>query len=125
MSADLLSTLAAATGASSIAILIVLLLRKPLRVFGAQTAYAVWALIPLSAGVALLPAPTRAVAVQLAPAVMQVMHAMQMPIDRAAPAPSFDTAFALFATWLVGVGVSIALLVRQQRRFIRGLGRLD
>ena len=58
MTADLLRVLLFAALASSMAMLLVLALRKPMRVrFGAAAACALWALVPLSAAAALLPAP--------------------------------------------------------------------
>ena len=58
MTADLMTLLWHATLASSIAIALVLMLRKPMRHrFGAQVAYALWAFVPVAIGVSLIPAP--------------------------------------------------------------------
>src|SRR6185369_9643048 len=68
MHADWLRILELSALASSAAILLVLLLRKPMRThFGAHTAYALWLLVPLAAAVALLPAPVASMAMQIMP----------------------------------------------------------
>ena len=58
MTADFITSLWHATLASSIAVMLVLALRKPLRHrFGAHVAYSLWALVPVAIGVSLIPAP--------------------------------------------------------------------
>jgi len=60
---DPLHGLLVATLASSAAILLLLVLRKPMRrIFGAPAAYALWMLVPLASGAALLPVPVKTVA---------------------------------------------------------------
>src|SRR5487761_2299318 len=98
MIADILRVLALSTISSSAAIVMILLLRRPLRQrFGAQVAYALWILAPLAVGIALLPAPTASVTPPMtfepmAPAVAQ-------PDPIAVPSP-FDPVPWLGATWL-------------------------
>lgn len=123
MIVETLRTLALSTLASSAAILVVLLLRKPLRLrFGAQIAYALWALVPLAALVALLPAPVAAVAPM--PAIVAAMPAPMQTLPLAVE-PTFDLMPWLALVWLLGtVGCAVSF-VRQQRRFVRSLGHLS
>lgn len=111
--------------ASTAAIALVLILRKPLRArFGARVAYAAWTLVPLSAAMALLPPPT-----QPAPPLVVAVPAAQAPIQFAAIAqasvPAFDPLPWVAFAWLLGAIACAALFVRQQRRYIRSLGRLS
>lgn len=125
MIVEALRTLALSTLASSAAILVVLLLRKPLRQrFGAQAAYALWALVPLAALVTLLPAPVAVVAPMpaLVAAVPTPMQALPLVI---ATAPAFDPLPWLALAWLLGTVGCAVLFVRQQRRFVRSLGHLS
>lgn len=113
--------------AASIAILIVSLLRRPLRrATGARAAYWLWLLVPSSVLAVMLPAPSL-------PATMLV-SALPVPVDHtvasavlafsAADAASKYAAAALLA-WLIGASATCALAVRRQRRFVRSLGRLS
>jgi len=110
-----------ASAALTIACLCVLLLRGPLRrLAGARAAYALWMLPPLAMLAAVLPAPS-------APIVP--MHALpSLPattmLPRAASLPMADTGWLLCVLWLLGVGASLLLQRRAQRRFLRGLGDL-
>ena len=124
MIADLLHTLVSSALASSAAIVLVLLLRKPLRAqLGARAAYAIWLLVPLVAGVALLPAPVASIA----PAAIMAIPALlpAAPAATSAAAPAFDAMPWLAVAWLLGLAGSALLLLRQQRRFVRMLGRLS
>jgi len=125
MIVEILRVLALSTLASSAAIVVVLLLRKPLRQrFGAQVAYALWALVPLAALVALLPAPVASVASM--PAIVAAAPAMMQTLPLAvAAAPAFDPMPWLALVWLFGtVGCAVSF-VGQQRRFVRSLGHLS
>jgi TonB family protein len=125
MIVEALRTLALSTLASSAAILVILLLRKPLRHrFGAQVAYALWALVPFAALVALLPAPIAAVAptpaiVAAAPAPMQALTSTITVARGFDPMPWFAL------VWLLGAIGCASLFVRQQRHFVRSLGYLS
>lgn len=128
MTADLLHGLAAATLAGSLAILGVLALRIPVRrAFGAQAAYALWALVPLAAAATWLPAPARPV---LKAFVARDAAAPVAAVDAAAAADAVravlfaDASFVLVALWLAGAGLTAAGFVLQQRRYRNGLGRL-
>ncbi|MBS0569789.1 MAG: TonB family protein [Proteobacteria bacterium] len=125
MIAEVLRILVLSTLAASAAIVVVLLLRKPLRVrFGAQAAYALWTLVPLAAVVALLPAPVASVALPMTvvatkpAAITTLQHA-------AAGVTGFDPIPWLGAVWLLGMVVCAALFLRQQRRYLRTLGGLS
>jgi TonB family protein len=106
------------TCASGIAMLLVLLLRRPLRAaFGANAAYASWLLVPLMTLAVLLPAPSVEVVLTAIP--------MAAPIAGhvAEPAP-FDPIPLLLALWITGVGFMALRNLRLQRRFLRDLGVL-
>ncbi len=124
---NLLYALALATIASSLAIALVLILRKPLRRrFGAMATYAVWLLVPLAAASVLMPAP---VITEVLPVTMEVVPKVAQPTPNAVvAAPTIqpiDISAWLLAAWLTGFAMALALFVRQQQRFIRGLGRLS
>ncbi|HEY7871115.1 MAG TPA: TonB family protein [Rudaea sp.] len=125
MIADILYRLALSAFASTAAIALILILRKPLRQrFGAQAAYALWALVPLSAAMVLLPAPVATVVtpMTLAPMAPAVTHAAPLAV---AVAATFDPVPWLGAAWLLGLVVCAALFIRQQRSFVRALGNLS
>lgn len=125
MVSDLLRTLIVATIASSTAMLMALSLRKPMRLrFSAHAAYALWALVPLSALVALLPAPVASMSMQIVPAVVTAFT-VATPASALPMANPFDPLPWLVAMWLLGAGIVCLLFIRQQRRFVRGLGRLS
>lgn len=125
MIVEALRTLALSTLASSAAILVVLLLRKPLRQrFGAQVTYALWALVPLAALVALLPAPVAQVAAPASFAAAAPVAVQPLP-SVIAVTRSIDPLPWLGAAWLLGAGICLALFFRQQRRFVRALGSLS
>jgi TonB family protein len=121
----LLQVLGLSTLASSIAALLVLALRKAMRrQFGAQAAYASWCVVPLSAAVALLPAP---IATAPLPAVGATVSQVLLPLaaPAAASAWQFDAMPWLASLWMLGMVVSMLRLMRQQRRFLRALGPLS
>lgn len=106
------------TCASGVAVLLVLLLRWPLRAaFGANAAYASWLLVPLVTLAVLLPAPR--VEVMLAAMPMAAPGAGHV----AEPAP-FDPIPLLLALWIAGVVFMALRNLRLQRRFLRDLGVL-
>lgn len=121
MSADAVQWLFEATGLMSAALILVLLLRTPLRRgFGARAAYALWLLVPLALLVTLLPAPERnLVPMRVAPVIV--------PADVTATA-SGSAALAwpglLLAAWLAGVLLLVIDAWRAQRRYRRALGVL-
>ena len=122
MSRELLALLLEATLASSAAMALVLLLRRPLRhAFGAGVAYAAWALVPLVMLATLLPAapaPLQTVVVPMAaPTFAAIDGAVAWRADTFA-------AWPWLLAWAIGAALSASLLVRRQWRFRRAIGPL-
>ncbi|GGA67400.1 hypothetical protein GCM10011521_01880 [Arenimonas soli] len=122
MSRDLLMLLTEATIAGTAAIALVLLLRRPLRAwFGVGAVYAAWLLVPAALVAVAIPAaivpvvsvPTTSIAVAqgTGPAIVA--------------RDSLDPGPWLVALWALGTLAAAARLLRQQRRFLAGLGRLQ
>lgn len=121
MLADALQCLALAAIASGAAIVLVLMLRKPMRQhFGPDVAYALWAIVPTAAVIALLPAPIGAMPASAAASAAGVLPSPAA--GQLANAPSFDPQPWLAALWLAGVIVFALLLGMRQRRYVRALG---
>ena len=121
MGVDPFPVLAEATLAASLAILLVLALRRPVRAaLGAGAAYALWLCVPVALAAVLLP---RDAAAPLAlPVAWQVVPAAAaVPVE---PQAGWSWREALAPLWLAGALVSAAWLGRQQRRFRRALGPL-
>lgn len=119
--ADILSILLAATLAGSVALLLVMALRKPLRaVFGARIAYAGWWIVPAMLAASLLPA--RGVP-QFAPAATVIADVqasvVTLPQSSDANTPAWVVAF-----WILGVAAMLLRMALQEWRFRRGLGRV-
>ncbi|WP_417474634.1 TonB family protein [Luteimonas mephitis] len=116
---DLYRWLLESTCASSAAIGLVLLLRRPLRAaFGANVAYALWSLLPLAVLAASLPA--RVVRVLASEAGVTVGAGAV-----AGSAPLADVAGSaawLLSAWLAGAIAFVLWQVALQRRFRRSLG---
>ncbi|KRA17858.1 TonB family protein [Lysobacter sp. Root604] len=120
-SVDIAAVLLETALASSFAIAVVLLLRRPLRRgFGAAAAYALWALVPVAVVAVLLPAaPARL------PLALPVQAMVQAPLTVAAPqASAIAPAAAVVLVWLAGALLALLALAWQQRRFVRALGVL-
>jgi TonB family protein len=111
-----------ATLASTVAVLLVLALRRPVRhAFGSGAAYALWATVPMMVLAVLLPAaiepmlPVLGVATPMAEA---VASGSAIRSDGSEPFAWIPWA------WSFGVVAMLAALVRQQHRFLAGLGPL-
>lgn len=120
---ELWAWLIEATLVGSAAIGLALALRAPLRrAFGAQVAYALWALVPVAILATLLPSGV------MVSAQVPVLPALAQPVGRvvhAAAAPEGDFwQGGLLVLWLVGAAAVGAWLWRVQVGFRRGLGRL-
>ncbi|SIQ63410.1 M56 family metallopeptidase [Solilutibacter tolerans] len=117
-----LESLWLATWTGSIAIIIVMLLRAPVRRrFGAGIAYALWWL-PVATWLALwLPARVIEVPVQ---AGSPALDPVAVTTVAGTSDPSFDMNTLWMPMWLLGVGLMIGMLLWQQRRFERALGRM-
>lgn len=129
--ADVAGWLLKASLASSLAIVLVLLLRKPMRMaFGAGVAYALWGLVPVSLLAVAVPLPHRqngwmpaAAAFDVPAEVLEVLQAASAPADAAAAGP--DWMLLLTVCWFVGCLLALLSVVMRQRHFFRALGRLD
>lgn len=121
MSSELMAWLGETTLATSAALVVVLLLRRPMRAaFGAGAAYALWALVPVALIAVLLPAPVRSMALMpMAVRVGGVQAVAVAPADAAVPWMP-----VLLVLWLTGALAMAGLQLWQQRRFLRRLGRL-
>ena len=118
-----LADLVRANLAAGAAILFVCLIRKPVRGrFGAQPAYALWALPLLTALAGFAPRPAGGTAID--PIVLGAAAAggrLVAPALQAAPSlPGL-----LLAAWLAGMTAAAALLATRQARFMASLGRLE
>ncbi|PJK13005.1 hypothetical protein CO614_02890 [Lysobacteraceae bacterium NML120232] len=120
---ELLAWLQYATVISSAAIVLILLLRKPVRRrFGTQVAYALWWWLPLSLLGSLLPA--RKMAMPEMP--LAGLGVFVTGHEAASPLPqSTEHATAFLALWLLGMLLMAVWLTWQQSRFLHGLGRLQ
>jgi TonB family protein len=121
MSALLLAALLRANLAAGAAVLLILVLRRPVRHrFGALAAYALWLVAPICAAASLI--PVEAPPEVLAPVVrlVGVATTAATPLVRRAP----DLASILVVAWLAGVIATFGLLAWRQARFVRSLGRL-
>lgn len=125
MSANLLHALVSATLISSVAVLVIAILRKPVRaVFGARAAYWLWLLVPISTFAVMLPAPT--------PSLRSVVESMPIPVGTltdamtivAAPQSSTSYVVAGLVIWLTGACLMLALLLKRQWAFVRSLGAM-
>ncbi|WP_242111604.1 TonB family protein [Luteimonas aquatica] len=104
--------------ASGAAVLLVLLLRRPLRrAFGANAVYASWLLVPAATLAVVLPAPTVEAALVAFPVTLPVAARVVEPV-------AFDPVPLLMASWLVGAVLMVLRYLRLQRRFMRDLGAL-
>lgn len=112
------------------AILVVLILRKPVRAaFGARSAYALWLVVPLSILALLVPArtitlPATGGAKSVAAAITE--PASPAPTAELPPKPSraLPLGELLLGAWIVVALGGLAVQAERQRRFVRSLGRL-
>ena len=117
-STELLAWLGEATVAGSLAVLLVLLARIPLRrLFGARLAYALWLLVPLALVACTLPAP-RHVAAGTAAVTAVALVGVRATVEQAAAHP-----FLLWF-WIAGALLAVAMFAAAQQRFVRSLGGL-
>jgi beta-lactamase regulating signal transducer with metallopeptidase domain/ankyrin repeat protein len=138
MASDLLTFLLRANLALAAAVVLVLILRKPVRAaFGARAAYGLWLVAPLAVIAMLLPARVISVAASPPSAVASTPTPMPRPTPtvkvEAKPLPSAATrqrfqAHRLRDTLAIGWGLiallAIGVQAERQRRFLKSLGRL-
>ncbi len=122
MAADFLAWLFEATMALSAAIVLVMMLRRPLRmVFGAPVAYAAWLALPLSVVAVCLPARQMPVApTTIAPEAVVSMSELSTRVV----AETMDRTPMIVLAWLVGALLTAMIFARAQARFVRSLGIL-
>ncbi|NJC38902.1 TonB family protein [Xanthomonas arboricola] len=103
----------------TVALLVCLFLRRPLRkLSGATAAYAIWSCVPLALVAAVLPGPSLGVAVPRLPALTA------LPALSSVQGQGQAWASWLAAAWLGGVVVMAFGVWTRQRRFLRRLGPL-
>lgn len=126
MDAELLQVLTNAFIASSAAVLLIGLLRKPLRVaIGARATYWLWLLVPALVLAGLLPAPSQALQASSESLTGQIRTALSaVAVTAAIPRGPATFAGAVLTTWAIGAGVMFFLLLRRQQSFSRSLGTL-
>jgi len=120
MESDLILPLLRVALVTSAAIVLLLLVRKPLRrQFGAALAYAAWLIVPLIAAAALLPAYAR-------PQVLSVQapYAVQALVQQATPAGLPAQANYLAVVWAAGALASLLWLIAAHQTFLRRAGPL-
>jgi TonB family protein len=121
MSGDILAALVRANLALAVAILAVMLLRKPVRgALGPLAAYALWLVAPLCALVSLV--PIHAPVTVMAPAVEFAATAAKAVAPTTSKAPALPA--ILLGLWIVGAGLAFALFALRQARFVRAVGAL-
>jgi bla regulator protein BlaR1 len=126
MGASLIHGLFCASVTSSIAILLVGLLRGPLRaVVGARSAYWLWLLIPASVLAQLLPAPTKTEQI-VSTSLTGYASAAFSSVTTTAITPTVSATLIVVGLiiWGTGAAVMLTQLMIRQRTFIRSLGRM-
>ena len=120
---DILAGLVRANLAASAAVLLVLMLRKPVRArFGAQVGYGLWAMVPAAAAAAFAPRPVTGGAID--PIVLNAVAAGGRLVPQALiGAPGL--AGLLLAAWVAGVLTAGLVLLSRQARFVAALGQLE
>ena len=134
MTSDLILFLAKANLALAAAVVLVLVLRRPVRAaFGAGAAYALWLAAPLSVLALLIPARTitlpAPVGVERAASVVTSRapdFAAATPSRRLGPQQGGAAPIAeiVLCLWAFVAFASVVVQVERQRRFVRSLGRL-
>jgi TonB family protein len=120
MASDALVELSQATIALTLALALVLALRRPLRHWaGARAAYAGWAIAPLAVIAVLVPAPTGVSATIGTVRAVSLFGAM----PATAPAGGSMAPGAL-GLWLLGAAALALLMAVRQRRFLRSVTRI-
>ncbi len=109
--------------ASTVALLLVLLVRRRARArFGASVAYAAWLLVPIASIAVLLPAPA-ADTVSIPIVYRFIVQPMQAVVTDTAS--GLHVATWLCAAWLLGAMAMLMHFIHQQRSFRTSLGRLS
>ncbi len=121
MVADALQLLIRFTLVSSVALLLIVALRRPLRALaGARAAYALWLLAPTLVLASLLPAPSQQILARTFTLPPQVGAALELDVRTPAPERAGVLAIPL-ALWALGFAAMSLAVVRRQRAFSRSL----
>ncbi|MGB6485660.1 MAG: M56 family metallopeptidase [Steroidobacteraceae bacterium] len=126
MSSAALQYLAIVSWVTTLAVLLVTLVRAPLRsMLGARAAYWLWLTVPASAAALLIPDVAQPSG-KVAPVAPGFIGWAMARIDAllAAVHVSGPVAMAAFAIWTVGAAATAALMILRQRAFVRSLGRV-
>lgn len=126
MGASLTRLLLEATLASSIAVLVVGALRRPLRrITGAQSAYWAWLLVPATALAVFLPAPSYQGQLLESPLPGFIGEGLSNVVETISTGGSAANYVNLaLATWLLGVLLMASVWMHRHRAFVRTLGNL-
>ncbi len=128
---DLLRYLFALTIASSTAIVITLLIRRPVRrAFGAAASYSAWLLVPVAMVAMLLPNATDAESPLTVYLQIGSVSALSLAVERSlssslGAASSVDWPTWLLGVWCAGAALFVAYLVGLQRAYLISLGTLS
>ncbi len=131
MASELVLLLLRLNLAAGAAILLVLVLRVPMRrIFGARIAYALWLIVPAAALAALLPPriatlPAQSAAIPQSPAAAETAALASPAADPVAIIAALDPSPAIALIWLLGAIAALILLAIRQRAFTASLGRLS
>src|SRR5262245_45396248 len=121
MSASLFGALVTLTLISSVAILIVGALRRPLRAMvGARAAYWIWSLVPASMLVLLLPAPERGEMPTEGGFSIAVLPTVLPPAEIILPT-SFDYEGLVIVLWAAGAVLAAFFMARRHRKLVESL----
>ncbi|CAN5305566.1 M56 family metallopeptidase [soil metagenome] len=129
MAAEIILLLLKVNLAIAGAVVLVLMLRAPVRrLFGAQAAYHLWLAVPIAAAAVLIPARQVTIALTQAEALpgAAVDQALSAPAPNVAPAlaplaSAIDLPALLLTVWTVGLAVSLAVLAVRHYRFLAQL----
>lgn len=132
MTSDLILFLAKANLALAAAVLLALVLRKPVRAaFGARSAYALWLIVPLSILALLIPARTVVLPAPVVAGTAVATARAEAP-SRPTVAPSVPNqvralpiAEIVLGLWGFVAFAGLVVQAERQRRFVRSLGRLS
>lgn len=130
MASDILALLLRANLAIAAAVLLVLIMRRPVRsLFGARSAYGLWLIAPLAVLAVLL--PPRTITVQApaaptpaAPAVAATTAGAPATVKPEAAAQPQRVGDTLVIIWALVALLAIGVQAERQRRFLKSLGRL-
>ena len=123
MTSPLLSVLLNATAGSSCGVLLILLLRKPFRVFfGPSLAYFLWLIVPAALLVSLLPAPSAGS--KVIATVPLSIPSLTSQVARMSVSSAADWTTWLLCAWAIGALLLAWRLARQQRQFVASLGTM-